>query len=305
MSQALRPTAASRGLFQEEGLALLNSSACIYIVATPIGNLEDLSLRAKAILAQVDLIAAEDTRHTAKLLSLLGIKGKELISYHDHIEEQRARELVVRAQEEGLQIAVVSDAGTPCIADPGYRIVAEARRVGVKVIPIPGPSALTCLASAAGLPTDRLLFIGFLPVKPSALTKEISSWQASRASIICYESARRLLKTLQILADILPSARLAIAREMTKLFEEIVLVTPAQALDWARNHQTLKGELTLMIAPGNPPEPDADSLKREISVLAAKALVEEGASQRDLMERFRDCGLDRKQLYELLLALRE
>ena len=152
----------------------------IFIVATPIGNLDDLTPRALATLRNVDIIAAEDTRNTRKLLTHFNIQGKELVSYHDHVEDTRSEQLVERLLRDGLSLALVSDAGTPCVADPGYRLVRHAKQNGIKVHPVPGASALTSLVSASGLPSDRVLFVGFLPVKESDIRREIQSWSVAQ-----------------------------------------------------------------------------------------------------------------------------
>ncbi len=179
--------------------------AKIFVVGVPIGNLEDITLRAKRILEEVDVIAAEDTRVARKLLGLLGIGSKKLLSYHDVGEAKQAEHLIALLQKEQWQMALISDAGTPCIADPGYRVVALARQKGIEVSPIPGPSSAIALASSAGLPSDRFLFVGFLPSRLTALRNECASWATSTAaSVIAFESAKRLRVTLEVLAELYP-----------------------------------------------------------------------------------------------------
>ena len=210
------------------------SEKIVYVVATPIGNIEDISQRARRILESVDIIAAEDTRHTLKLLHLAKISPKKLVSYHDHNEEFRSEELVERILKEDLSVALVSDAGTPCISDPGYRIVALARQRGIKVTPIAGPSAAVALASVAGLPVNRFLFIGFLPTRESQREKEIKGWQESLGSVIFYDSPRRLLSTLVIIHRIWPNSILAVGRELTKFHEEVFQGSISEVLAWAQ-----------------------------------------------------------------------
>ena len=284
----------------------------VYVVATPIGNLDDLTPRARKTLAGVDLIAAEDTRHARKLLSHLGIQGKRLVSYQDHGEQERAESLVRQLQDEGLSLALVSDAGTPCVSDPGYRLVAAAKAAGIRVHPIPGPSALTTLVSASGLPSDRLLFVGFLPNRAERQRAEIESWAGVRASVVFFEATRRLARTLGVIRDVYPEARVAVGRELTKLYEEIVTVPIDEALSWSLGHATMKGEASVMVdlgslqagrrtggglAVGEAEAPlDADGLVR----LAADDFLQ-GASLKDLLRKYRDAGFRRADLYNLLL----
>lgn len=282
------------------------SGPVVYVVATPIGNLEDLSTRARRILAGADIIAAEDTRQTQKLLSHLDIRGKRLISYQDHGEAQRAESLLARITEERLSLALVSDAGTPCISDPGYRLVAAAKAAGVPVHPIPGPSALTALASASGLPTSRLLFVGFLPPKAVAMASEIRSWAAARASVVFFESTRRLARTLEQVAAIHPRARVSVGRELTKLFEEIVTLDIAEAIVWVSSHATLKGEAVVMVQlPDGDPEAGATDDLASSLIDEARREFAKGASLKDLLVKFKDRGLKRPALYQLLLDAKD
>lgn len=276
----------------------------IFVVATPIGNLDDLSPRALAILKSAQLIAAEDTRHTLKLLSHFGIGRKEMVSYHDHGEEARARSLLERIRRDELTLALVSDAGTPCIADPGYRLVSQARALGVPVHPIPGPSALTALVSASGLPSDRFLFVGFLPTKKQALRTELESWSGLRASIVFYESPRRLVETLASIAERYPGARVAVGRELTKLHEELVVLDVAAALAWAETHSAMRGEAVVMVDLSQVQiGMAAPELEAHIRVEAAQ-LFADGATLRDALTLFRDRGIARPLLYQWLLEVK-
>ena len=284
----------------------------VYVVATPIGNLADLSPRARAVLAAVDLIAAEDTRRARTLLGQLQIRPPRLVSYQDHGEAARAESLLATIIDEAASVAIISDAGTPCIADPGYRLVAAARAAGVPVHPVPGPSALTALVSASGLPSDRVLFIGFLPAKAAALRTEVMSWsRAGAASVVFFEPTRRLTKSLAVIAEIYPAARVAVGRELTKLFEETVVMAIADAVIWASAHESLRGEASVMVTPGAPAragQVDAVGQAEHESGTVTEAAIRafrDGATLKDLLQRFRQVGLSRSELYELLLAAKE
>ncbi len=229
-------------------------------MATPIGNLSDLSERAVQILGQVDLIACEDTRHTQKLLQHLGLR-KPLISLHDHNESERIGQ-VRQHLSEGRSLALVSDAGTPLISDPGYVLVTALRSEGLNVTPIPGPSALITALSAAGLPTDRFLFEGFLPHKAGGRRERIEAIANESATLVFYESRHRILETLSIMAEILGDERQAcVARELTKTFESFysgTLCSLVSQLSADDNHQ--KGEFVVMVT-GNPQPQEAAALE--------------------------------------------
>ena len=216
----------------------------LYIVATPIGNLEDITLRALRILKTVDLIAAEDTRHTRKLLTHYGITTP-LTSYHDHSESTKAP-VLVETLLAGKNIALVSDAGTPCISDPGYRLVKSAAEADIPVVPIPGPSMLTALMSVGGLPTDRFAFEGFLPAKKSQRQRALRELCHEKRPLIFYESPHRLLSTLTDLAHIFGDRRVVVGRELTKQFEEI-LRGPISVVCGAFHNRSVKGEVALVV----------------------------------------------------------
>jgi 16S rRNA (cytidine1402-2'-O)-methyltransferase len=276
------------------------TKAVVYVVATPIGNLDDLTPRARKTLESVDVIAAEDTRNTRKLLSHLGITAKHLISYQDHGEEERAAVILERLIADGTSLALVSDAGTPCVSDPGYRLVKKARELGVPVHPIPGVSALTTLVSASGLASDRFTFVGFLPSRAKALADEVRSWADLGGAVVFFEAARRLSQSLPVIAAAYPNARIAIGRELTKLFEEIVTVGIQEALVWTEAHATLKGEVTAMLSiPRLAVEAavDTDALAER-----ARQAFARGATLKDLLLQFKDEGLKRAELYQLLLS---
>ena len=279
----------------------------IFIVATPIGNLDDLTPRALATLKNVDMIAAEDTRNTRKLLTHFGITGKELISYHDHVEETRSKQLIERIMADRLTLALVSDAGTPCVADPGYRLVRLAKKEGITVHPVPGASALTSLISASGLPSDRVLFVGFLPTKESELRREIQSWSVARASVVYFEPTRRLEVSLAAIAEIYPDAEVSVGRELTKMYEEIATLPVEEMLSWIRGHGVLKGEAVVMVYPNV--SSDAEEARDEASAVAlAKAAALKGFSAgktlKDLLKELGGLGLPRTELYQLLLEVK-
>jgi len=269
-------------------------SGTLYVVATPIGNLEDITLRALRVLREVDRIACEDTRQTRKLLDRHGI-AKPLVSYHEHNEEARAAELV-RDLEAGKSIALVSDAGTPLIADPGYRIVALARERGVTVSPIPGPSALVSALSASGLPTDAFFFGGFLPAKKTQRRKTLEKVKEYPATLVFYEAPHRIIEALQDIEEVLGPRRVTLARELTKVHEEFLTADAAQLRDAVAKRPMLKGEITLMIQKGDSPDADESSLDE-----AFAKLVESGVSRMDAMKQVaRARGLSKREVYQKL-----
>ena len=219
----------------------------LYLVATPIGNLEDITLRALRVLKEVDLIACEDTRQTLKLLSHYGIQTR-LVSYHEHNEMTKAAELVVDL-EGGAQIALVTDAGMPGISDPGFRLIALAIRHHVPVVPIPGASAFLAALVASGLPTESFRFSGFLPAKSGQRRKLLESIKDSPRTQVFYEAPHRLLETLSEVSEVLGDARhVVVAREVTKIHEEFLRGRAREILDELKARGDVKGEITLLIA---------------------------------------------------------
>src|ERR1019366_4654075 len=195
-------------------------SGCLYLVATPIGNLEDITLRALRVLKEADLIACEDTRQTQKLLRHYGIQT-EMVSYHAHNELMQAPELVIEL-EQGAKVALVSDAGTPVISDPGHRLVTLCLRHHIPVVPIPGPSAFVAALAASGLPSEEFLFVGFLPPRTGARRKALDALKTESRTLILYEAPHRLVETLADAVDILGARPAVIAREVTKIHEEFL-----------------------------------------------------------------------------------
>lgn len=227
----------------DEASAQINPGT-LYIVATPIGNLEDLTFRALKILREVACIACEDTRHTRKLLMRYEL-SKRLLSYFEPREKQKIPQ-IIQMLKEGKDVALVSDAGTPGISDPGFPLIREAINSGIEVVPIPGVSAVTTALSAAGLPTDRFLFLGFPPPKKQAARNLLESLSQEKATLIFYLPARKLLVFLESIALVLGERKVVIAREMTKLHEEFQRGTPTQ-LRQLWETRTPKGEVTLLI----------------------------------------------------------
>lgn len=224
-----------------------SNSGTLYVVATPIGNLDDLGPRAQRTLADVALIAAEDTRHTARLLNHLGIE-RPMVSLHEHNEAQRVEQLVARLNA-GDDVALVSDAGTPLIADPGFVLVRALRERGLRVVPIPGPCALIAALSAAGLPTDRFLFAGFLPAKGGPRRARIGELAERAETWLFYESPHRIQATLADMQALLDERRIVIARELTKTFETYLEGSAATLLErLASDPNQARGEFVVMVA---------------------------------------------------------
>jgi 16S rRNA (cytidine1402-2'-O)-methyltransferase len=222
----------------------------LFVVATPIGNLDDLTPRAREVLAAVDVIAAEDTRHTRGLLSRIGVEAR-LIAYHEHNERERVAELLERLKS-GATVALVSDAGTPLISDPGWRLVRSAREQGIEVAPVPGPSAAIAALCCAGLPTDRFVFEGFLPRSDGARAARLRELRSERRTLVFYESVHRLPETFAALVDHFGADReAALARELTKVHEQLRSGTLAALAASLGTEVPLLGEFVLVVA-GNP-----------------------------------------------------
>ena len=268
----------------------------LYIVATPIGNLGDLSPRAAHILAQADVIAVEDSRVTAKLLRHIGAK-RPMVPYHDHSTESVRAGLIARMASEA--VALVSDAGTPLISDPGYKLVRDARAAGHRVVTIPGPSAAISALTLAGLPTDRFLFMGFLPSKAQARTTTIAEVAGIRATLVFYESGPRLSAALAALAEGLGDREAAVARELTKKFEECVTGT-LSALSERYADAPPKGEIVIVVAPPGDAPPPSDE---DADAALADALTRLPASKA-AGEVAKKYGLDRKTLYARAMAMK-
>lgn len=268
----------------------------LYIVATPIGNLGDLSRRASDILANADIIAVEDSRVTAKLLHHIGVK-RPMIPYHDHSTESVRAGLIARMATEA--VALVSDAGTPLISDPGHKLVRDARAAGHTVVTIPGPSAAISALTLAGLPTDRFLFMGFLPSKAQARGSTIAEVASVRATLVFYESGPRLSAALAALAEGLGDREAAVARELTKKFEECVTGT-LSALSARYAEAPPKGEIVIVVAPpGDAPPPSEEDADAALQEALKRLPVSKAAGE--VAKKF---GLDRKALYARAMAMK-
>ncbi len=272
-----------------------NSSGALFLVGTPIGNLEDITLRALRTLKEVDLIACEDTRQTQKLLNHYGIE-KRTVSYHEHNELERAPELIVHL-ENGENVAVVSDAGMPGVSDPGFRLVGLAVRHHIRVVPIPGASAFLSALVASGLPTDSFRFGGFLPAKSGARRSLLESSRTSPRTLIFYEAPHRLLETMQDVVDIFgPARRVVMAREVTKLHEEFLRGRADDVLAELKDRADIKGEITLLIAKADEQTTVPSSTK--VSIRMRELMQAEGAEEKiALKQTAKEFGLSKSEAY--------
>ncbi len=276
------------------------SAGRLYVVATPIGNLEDLSPRARRVLGEVALIAAEDTRHSAVLLRHFGITTP-LVAYHEHNEAAAAAELVGRLQG-GAELALISDAGTPLVSDPGYRLVSAARAAGIEVIAIPGPSAALAALSVSGLPSDRFVFEGFLPARAQARRERLRTLAADSRTLVIYESSHRLTDCLEDLDKVLGAERrICLARELTKLHEQTVCGSARELLIWlAADAHRRRGEFVLLVA-----APAAVSRSAELNAeQVLRVLLEELSPAQAARLAARLTGESKKDLYARALALK-
>ena len=271
----------------------------LYVVATPIGNLEDVTLRALRVLREVDLIAAEDTRHTRVLLAHHGI-SRPLISYYDAVERARAPRIVERLKA-GARVALVSDAGTPGIADPGYHLVRGALAAGVPVVPVPGPSAVMALVSVAGLAAERFVFEGFLPSRPGPRAERLAALAREPRAIVFFEAGRRLAAFLAAAHAALGEREAAVARELTKRHEEVLRGTLAELAERVAAMGRVRGEVTILVGARATPETPAATADLDARIRAARAA---GRRLADLAaEIARETGVPRRAVYRRALAL--
>ena len=274
---------------------MTSRNAVLYVVATPIGNLADITHRAISTLESVDVIAAEDTRHTGQLLKHLNIKNK-LLSLHDHNERSQSS-IIITHLEQGKSVALVSDAGTPLISDPGFFLVREVRHAGFKVVPIPGPCAMVTALSVSGIATDRFVFEGFLPQKSGARRKHLKTLENEQRSMVFYESTHRIESSLSDMKSIFGKSReVTIARELTKTFETIYSNSLENTITWMQDdHQQKKGEFVVIVS-GNPQSSSTsdvevdrivDILMKQLPLAQAAAVAAEISGQRkkDLYQR--------------------
>ncbi len=272
----------------------------LYVIGTPIGNRGDISLRALHILNLVNVVACEDTRVTKKLLLAYGL-NKELISAHQYNEREIAEKLIDRLKK-GERIALVSDAGTPAISDPGAKVVDSVRKAGLNVIPVPGPSAVITALSASGFSDPSFLFVGFLPTKNAQRRDTLLKLKDSPATLVIYEAPHRIKETLQTLTEMFePYRQIVIAREMTKLFEDIHRCSISEAMAWLETHPNVKrGELVLLVEGAIAASPSEIQAQRMLSILLETLPVSSAA---DLTAKI--TGIKKKKLYDMALQLKE
>jgi len=274
------------------------SSGTLYIIATPIGNLEDITFRAVRILGEVDLIAAEDTRHSRKLLSHFNI-SKPLTSYFDH-NRQFKGERILSELRQGKTVALISDAGTPCVSDPGYHLVRDAVLEGIPVIPIPGACAAVAALSASGLPSDNFTFAGFPPSRQGKRKTFLAGLVGLPGTLILYEAPHRLEETLRDMGEVLGERRIVVARELTKIFEEFVRGSVSEVLAVVSQGR-VRGEVVILVAPGESSPPDVEPLEE----LLQRLLDEEGLSVKDAARKASEItGVPRNEAYAEALRVR-
>ncbi len=274
-------------------------AAGLYIVATPIGNARDITLRALDVLSGANVIAAEDTRVTRRLLDIHGIKAPEIVRYDEHVAE-RARPILLARVAAGESVALATDAGTPLVSDPGYRLAAAAIAEGLKVIPIPGASAPLAALALAGLPSDRFLFAGFAPNRSGQRRKWLAEIAETRATLILFENAKRLASSLNDMAVVLGDRQACVTRELTKLFEEARRGTLSELAAHYAESGPPKGEVTLVIGPPEPVELDETALDDLLADLLNTLSVKDAATQ--AAER---TGAPRKLAYQRALAIKQ
>jgi 16S rRNA (cytidine1402-2'-O)-methyltransferase len=276
------------------------TTGTLYLVATPIGNLEDLTFRARRILAEVNLIACEDTRRTRRLLEHYGI-ATPTVSFHEHNEAARAAALLARLRR-GERIALVSDAGTPLLSDPGFTLVRQAVAGGIPIVPIPGPSAALAALVASGLPTDRFLFLGFLPRRAGERRRALAAVAGLPFTLVLFEAPHRITALLEDIRRTLGDRRIALGRELTKTFEEIVRGRPEELLAHLRAHPP-RGEFTLVVEGAGEgarqAEGKAETAERMRALLAAGRPPAEAVTT-----VAREAGISRREAYDLMLRLR-
>ena len=270
-------------------------AAGLYLVATPIGNLEDITLRAVRVLKQADLIACEDTRQTQKLLNHFGIVTPT-ISYHEHNEAERATELVEKLKQ-GARIAVVTDAGTPGISDPGFRVASLAIENNIPVVPIPGPAAFVAALVASGLSADVFTFRGFLPPKSGARRRVLEQIRTSSHTEIFYEAPHRILETLEDIVAVLgPTRQIVLARELTKIHEEFLRGAAAELLKAVERRDVIKGEIVLLIGPAS--GTDAPSASLSLAERVAELMREEKLEEKDALKKAaKERGISKSEAY--------
>lgn len=270
----------------------------IYIVATPIGNMADISERARSVLQNADVIACEDTRIAKKLFTLLGLETrKPFITLHDHNEEEHAAGILEMAKN-GNSIALISDAGSPLISDPGYKLIRRCRQEGVCIYTIPGPCALICALQLSGLPTNKFMFAGFIPNKDKAREDLFNNLKGIDATLIFYETANRIVKTLKKAGEVFGNREMSVAREITKMYEECLNGTAEELICRFEKNEP-RGEMVLMVSPPaekeKPYQNAEDLLRQELAQNSLKTAV------RNLVEKY---GFNKNEIYELALRIK-
>ncbi len=272
----------------------------LYVVATPIGNRDDITLRALSVLKNADLIAAEDTRHTGKLLSMHGIKGR-LISYHEYNERERTPGLIDRLKN-GSSVALVSNAGTPVISDPGYRLIKEAVAAGINIVPVPGVSAAVAALSVSGLATDSFIFIGFCPKKKEKRLDLLKDLKKEKRTVIFYESPRRILRLIEEIKSVTGERDSVLSREITKVHEEFIRGTLSEILAVLKQRPEIKGECTLLVSGCEEKEvssPEAVTKELKESIRSNRKPL--SVLAKETAKKF---GLPKKAVYEEALRIK-
>jgi 16S rRNA (cytidine1402-2'-O)-methyltransferase len=274
------------------------TAATLYIIATPIGNLEDITYRAVRILGEVDLIAAEDTRHSLKLLNHFGI-SKPLTSYFDH-NQQIKGERILNTLRQGKSVALISDAGTPCISDPGYQLVRDAVAAGITVVPVPGACAAVAALSASGLPTDNFTFAGFPPSRQGKRRTFLAAMNALPGTLVLYEAPHRLLETLNDIREVLGERQVIVARELSKMFEEFIHGSASEVIA-AVSQGVVRGEVVVLIAPGEAAQQESEPLENVLQRLMASGTlsIKDIAKQASVIS-----GVSRSEAYAEALKLK-
>jgi 16S rRNA (cytidine1402-2'-O)-methyltransferase len=268
----------------------------LYIVATPIGNLEDITLRAIRVLKEVEIIAAEDTRRTRKLLGAYQI-STPMTSLYDRIEDRKSSVLISKLNE-GMDVAIVSDAGTPGISDPGYVLVSKAIAEGIEIIPVPGASAVITALSVSGLPMDSFAFYGFLPSRSGKRKQILSAIMDETKTLVFYESPKRLIESIRDIEEVLGNRNVVVLREMTKVFEEIIRGTAGEVMNQLQG-RVVKGEVTLVI--GGREKSSSSFSDDEILAKFAELWKRSGSSRRDIIEKLaKELGIPKKRVYRLV-----
>jgi len=268
----------------------------LYIVATPIGNLEDITLRAIRVLKEVEIIAAEDTRRTRKLLGAYQI-STPMTSFYDRIEDRKSSVLISKMND-GMDVAIVSDAGTPGISDPGYVLVSKAIAEGIEIIPVPGASAVVTALCVSGLPTDSFAFYGFLPSRSGKRKQFLSTLMDEAKTLVFYESPKRLIESIRDIGEVLGNRNVVVLREMTKVFEEIMRGTLGEVINQLQG-RVVKGEVTLVI--GRREKISSSFSDDEILAKFEDLWKSSGSSRRDIIEKLaKELGIPKKRVYRLV-----